>query len=315
MQVFDIPGFLKEKLDIKPVDLNSVYLPFKSDGRFMYYDHFTKDDLRDGDILLVPVDPSSEVRVWMFLSNGTAGSRLKEFNKNKDAWRWIKDGHDIICSPAIGSGYVLYARIMREIKENESGTLTRKGREYNRMVRNFDFAKGLPENMTITEIFGAYGLLEKFKGGVIREALSVSEKLDIKPVNLNNIGGIISKKALREFDIVKMKSGGVYIYINSEPYQVFMMHPHAQRETEKEGVFIHFTDSQSYTCLSTYADDLTDSTGWPDNSKFDIIEIYSPVKWKFTVPINTAEFNQMFAESNLIRLIEIGEYVLKAKRK
>ena len=310
MQVFDIPEFLKEKLDIKPVDMTN--LPFESDGRFIYYNRFAKDDLRDGDILLIPVDPNSAIRVWMFLSNGTADSRLKEFSKNKDARKWIENGYDIICSPAIGYSYGLFTRKAGELKENESGTLTRKGSEYNRMVRNLDFAKGLPENMTINEIFSDYGLLEKFKNGAIHEFRSVSEKLNIKPVNLDNIG--ISKSALREFDIVKMRSGGVFIYINSEPYLVFTR-AYLRRETETEGVFIRFTDYQSYTFLGTYNDDLTDNTGIPSNSEFDIIEIYSPVKWKFTVPINSSEFNQMFADSNLIRLIEIGEYVLKAKRK
>ena len=141
------------------------------------------------------------------------------------------------------------------------------------------------------------------------------EKLDIKPVNLNDIQGLDLKNRVREFDIVKLFNGVYYIYLRSEDYTKVMTVRNPEKMTE--GVFLSYTRSaggtdpvQSFLFFEEYDESLNITS---DNRMFDVQAIYARdtrATHIFPVPDSRKDAERMFGIAALKNLTETGKYHL-----
>ena len=145
----------------------------------------------------------------------------------------------------------------------------------------------------------------------------VSEKLDIKPVDLENFSheNYFRKRGLRDFDLVRTRRPdyGVYMVLISERFVNYVCNSLLDFG---DGAIIYFstdnpdTTQQHYLCLSNYPDNLE----YPSCHDFGIAKIYRSAKLPFEEPSSRIELIKIACVANIMSLLRSSGYRLIASR-
>ena len=145
----------------------------------------------------------------------------------------------------------------------------------------------------------------------------LNEKLDIKPVDLENFSheNYFRKHGLRDFDLVRTRHPdyGVYMALISERLVDYVYN---SLMDFGNGAIIYFstdkpdTSRQHYLLLSNYTDNLE----YPSCPDFGIAKIYRSAKLPFEEPSSRNELIKIACVANIMSLLRSYEYRLIASR-